>query len=245
MAAILGLFLTMPSSFPYSKEDAPQRTMRERLKDVRRIDVLGAILLLAASLLLTTVLLDISIRHSWSMAVTIVPLIISILCLILFFTWEYSLTRLTIRSEPMFPWHWVYNRPFIAMILSNFLCGMPFNVAVVFIPERLQTVTGTPPLQAGIRLIPYTFGTTIGAIISMVLGKRKVAVVYIMLVGAVLQTIGQTLLSTLPTTTEWPRSAYGYEVLAGVGMGWNYAILQLTTGIIMQGPDLGKPSVHP
>jgi hypothetical protein len=215
------------------------------LRDFRRIDFLGAILLLAGSLLLSTVLLDTSLRESWSATITIVLLVLAIACWVIFFAWEWIVSTYFIRVEAMFPWHWMLDRPWLGMLFSNCLCGMPFNVIVVFVPQRLQTVSGVSALSAGIRLLPYTFGAAAGAGFSMALSKRKVPVVYILLFNAVLQTVGVILLSTLPTNREWPARAYGYELLAGVGMGGSFGMLQLATGIIMQGPHLGKPFLFP
>lgn len=231
--------VAIPASFPYQKEEAPIRTFKGVLHNARRLDILGTLFLLSGSLLLSTVLLDTSIRHSWSSGITIALLILTILSWLCFFPWEWFVSKHLRHVEPMFPWVWMSDRPWLGMLLSNFLCGAPFNVVVVFVPQRLQIVSGTSALDAGIRLLPYTFSAALGGVLSMVASKRKIAVVHVLLFNAVLQTVGIVLLSTLPNTTEWPPRAYVYLIVAGVGMGGSFSMLQLTTGIIMQGPHLG------
>ncbi|KAF2190024.1 major facilitator superfamily transporter [Zopfia rhizophila CBS 207.26] len=235
------LFIALPAEFPYGTSSAPRKSAMEKLKNFKRIDITGGLFLLAGSLLLSTVLLDTSVRHGWASALTISLLVLGIVSWIAFFAWEWLVSRSKMKQEPMFPWHWMHNRPWIGMLISNFLAGMPFNVVVVFLPQRFQTVSGTSPLTAGIRLLPYTFGAAIGAALAMVASsKRRVAVVYILLVGATLQVIGITLLSTLPNTQEFPAKAYGFETIAGVGMGVSFGMLVLATGFVMQGPDLAS-----
>ncbi|KAF1952250.1 MFS general substrate transporter, partial [Byssothecium circinans] len=237
---IVLLAIAIPASFPYRKEDVPPRTIAGVLRDARKLDFFGALLLLAGSLLLSTVLLDTSIRTSWSSSTTITLLVLVLLSWACFFPWEWLVSAYLPQLEPMFPWVWMSNRPWLAMLLSNILWGAPFNVMVVFIPQRLQIVSGFSALSAGLRILPYVLSATIGGGLSMAASKQKVSVVNVLLYNAVLQITGVALLSTLPNTTEWPRRAYGYMVPAGLGMGGGFAMLSLTTGVIMQGPHLGS-----
>ena len=121
--------------------------------------------------------------------------------------------------------------------------GVPFNAVVVFLPQRLQNVSGVSPLDAGIRLLPYTFGAAIGAVLANVIGsKRRFAVIYILLFGAILQLLGLVLLSTLPATREFPVKGYGFEAVAGMGMGVTFGILVLATPFVANPRDLGECS---
>lgn len=111
----------------------------------------------------------------------------------------------------------------------------------MLLPQRLQTISGTSPLAAGIRLLPYTFGAALGAVFANIMGsKRRIAVIYILFLGALLQLLGLVLLSTLPTTRELPAKAYGFETLAGVGVGVTFGILVLATPYVASPRDLGK-----
>ncbi len=124
---------------------------------------------------------------------------------------------------------------------SSFLAGVPFNVAVITIPQRLQAISGATPLEAGIRLLPYTVGVALGAVAANVAGsKRRLAVVYILLFGALLQVLGLAFLCTFPTTSAFPSKGYGFEVLAGFGLGVTFGCLVLTTPFVVDQTDLGK-----
>ena len=124
---------------------------------------------------------------------------------------------------------------------TTFLVGIPFNAIIVLLPQRLQTISGASPLAAGIRLLPYTFGAAFGAVLANVFGsKRRIAVIYILFLGALLQLLGLVLLSTLPITRELPRKAYGFETLAGVGVGVTFGILVLATPYVASPRDLGE-----
>lgn len=109
------------------------------------------------------------------------------------------------------------------------------------LPQRSQAVSGTSPLNAGVRLLPYTFGAALGGVLANILGsKRRVAVIHILFLGAVLQLLGLVLLSTLPITREFPAKGYGFETIAGVGVGVTFAILILATPFVANPRDLGK-----
>lgn len=111
----------------------------------------------------------------------------------------------------------------------------------MLLPQRLQTISGASPLAAGIRLLPYTFGAAFGAVLANVIGsKRRIAVIYILFLGALLQLLGLVLLSTLPIIRELPRKAYGFETLAGVGVGVTFGILVLATPYVASSRDLGE-----
>lgn len=124
---------------------------------------------------------------------------------------------------------------------STFLVGVPFNVVVVLLPERFQIISSASPLNAGIRLLPYTFGAALGAVFAnLISSTRKIAVVYILLSGALLQLVGLVLLSTLPTTGKFPSRGFGFETLAGTGVGVSFGILVLATPFVANPKDLGR-----
>lgn len=124
---------------------------------------------------------------------------------------------------------------------NSFLLGAPFTVAVFQIPQRSQIVNGASPLGAGIRLLPFAFASPVGSIVSaMIAGKLKVPPIYLVLIASTLQVIGFTLLSTLPTSGGFLSHAqYGYEVIAGFGVGVNISTLMLMTPFSVEKRDQG------
>lgn len=108
------------------------------------------------------------------------------------------------------------------------------------LPQRLQVVNGLSPIQAGVRLIPFSLAAPFGSVITAGLAKSvKIPLVYMILVAAALQVIGFALLSTLPTTQAMIPAQYGYQVIAGFGCGINISLLVLITPFCVQERDKG------
>ncbi|CAI4214153.1 unnamed protein product [Parascedosporium putredinis] len=176
---------------------------------LKRLDFLGAFLLLSGSLLLVTAVQETALEFS---------------CWVAFFAWE---RHVTARSEsgawsvePMFPWRLVRNRPWMGMLITTFVIGAPFNVAIVSLPQRFQVVSGVSALGAGVRLIPFS--------------RRPHPPAYFVLLGAILDFVGVGLLSTLPIySTAFPGVGYFYEVLTAA------RDIAVATGAIVQFRFLG------
>lgn len=72
--------------------------------------------------------------------------------------------------------------------------------------------------NARIRLLPYSIDAVLGPFFGIIIGfKKRVAVVQILFLGALLQLLGLALLSTPSTTREFLAKRYGFETTAGVG----------------------------
>jgi hypothetical protein len=118
--------------------------------------------------------------------------------------------------------------------------GVPFNAAVISLPQRFQAVTGTTALGAGIRLLPYSLTASIGSLVANIAGaKGKVPFIYLLFLGTLLQVLGLSLLSTLSTTGPFHVKGYGFETLAGAGVGITFGTLILATPYVVQARDLG------
>ncbi|KAI9710155.1 MAG: hypothetical protein M1820_002957 [Bogoriella megaspora] len=233
VVAIILLLFTIPSHFPHQD----QRSDKARYSlgfppasSLRRLDGLGFLLFLAACLLLLTSLQLAGLDFSWSSAAVLSLLIISIVLWPIFILWEWHVTRKAGVVEPIFPWRLMTNRVWMAMALTNFLCGISYTVPVVEIPLRFQSVYGTSPLRAGTSLLAFAIMTAVGSFwAAMVASKFKVPPVFILIIGAGLQVVGAALLSTIPIEENiWPGQ-YGYQVLLGLGMGANGALLAVMT----------------
>ena len=121
----------MPSTFP--KQARAARTERKercvfRQASLTKLDVVGAGLLLSGSLLLATALLEASDRFSWSSGGTISLLILSGVSWICFFVWEWYITGLDGKQEPVFPWRFVHDRTWMGMLMYESSCPrFPFT----------------------------------------------------------------------------------------------------------------------
>ena len=120
------------------------------------------------------------------------------------------------------------------------MAGVPFTVAIINIPERFQTVNSLSPGQAGIKLIPFSIFVSVGSALSSVFSSRlKIPPVFVVLLGAIMQTVGTALMSTLPAAIG--SRNYGYQILTSIGIGLNLTVLILLTPNLIRGKDQCKP----
>ena len=87
------------------------------LQTLARIDVLGALLLLGACLLLSTGLEQATARISFAAPKILPLLIISGLMWLGFAAWQWFVTQKLPRPEPVLPWRLFNNRIFAGMLM--------------------------------------------------------------------------------------------------------------------------------
>lgn len=127
----------------------PQReNERHWKKNIRRIDFLGAVVLIAAVFALLLAL-DRGSNVSWQAPITLVSLGLSIP---LFAAFVFVETK--VASEPFAPGHIVFNRAIIACYLCNFFAMAGWLAAVFYIPLYWQVAKHISATGAGVRMIP-------------------------------------------------------------------------------------------
>ena len=94
------------------------------------------------------------------------------------------------------------------------------------------------PLAAGIRLLPFALLSPIGSVMAAgFAGKAKMPPIYIILAGSVIQTIGFALLGTSNGSQIINKAQYGYEAIAGFGVGINLASMAVMTPFTVEERD--------
>ncbi|GAB7338282.1 hypothetical protein MBLNU457_4601t1 [Dothideomycetes sp. NU457] len=122
---------------------------------LRRIDFLGAVILIGAVFTLLLAL-DRGSNVSWKATITIVSLSVSIPLFALFIFVE-----MKVAKEPFAPGHIIFDRSLFACYLCNFFSFSGWIAAIFYIPLYFQAVEGMSATQAGIRLVPSTlFGVS-------------------------------------------------------------------------------------
>lgn len=120
------------------------------------------------------------------------------------------------------------------------MTGAVSITCMIQIPIRYQAAGALSPLQAGIRLIPFSVFSPIGVIVVAALSrKRFVPPLYLAFVGEILQIIGLVFLSRSPLDNLGWGGLYGLEVLIGLGMGFCIGTATLMTPFIVEKRDLG------
>lgn len=113
------MILLLPNGFPHLHKPREARiSFRGSFKKVYdRIDILGALMLVAATVLLATGVDEAEEQYAWRSAFVITVLTISGILWILFALWERRVTLKAQLVEPVFPWRFFQNRVWMAMLL--------------------------------------------------------------------------------------------------------------------------------
>ena len=112
---------------------------------------------------------------------------------------------------------------------------------VITLPQRFQVVNQTTPFGAGWRILPFMICAPFAsAFAGYLIQKLKIPPFYVLLVAAILQTIGLALMSTVPTSkASVPRAQYGYEAVLGLGTGLSLSSVILAAPAIIDPKDSG------
>jgi hypothetical protein len=82
--------------------------------------------------------------------------------------------------------------------------------------------------------MPFTFAALFGAAwSSVVTGRFRIPVIFVLLLSGVLQILGFSLLGTLPKTMAVPARMYGFQVIAGFGCGISISLPALAIPFIV------------
>ncbi|PMD16224.1 major facilitator superfamily transporter [Hyaloscypha hepaticicola] len=230
---------SIPFGFPYGKSNRFFRSMIEE-RAWKRIDVLGAFLSLATSILLVFALEEGGVAYPWNSGAVIASFILSGLLWTGFIIWERKLSISKSVCEPMFPWRLAVNRFVLGLLVNGFLTGFPFMAAIFNIPQRLQTVNSTSAIGAGIRLLPLLLLSPIASATSgFLITTLRIPPLYILILGGSLQTIGVGLFSSLSSSDlQIPRAQYGYQVIMGLGFGFNLSTILMMVPMVVDEKDI-------
>ncbi|KAI1459634.1 putative multidrug resistance protein fnx1 [Annulohypoxylon moriforme] len=232
--ALVIAIIAIPNGFPYdNRSNYRQKAVTK--SPLRRIDILGTILILFATLALTSAFEEADKDFPWRSGYVISLLTISGLLWIALIFWERHVTYAGGVREPILPWRFLTNRHMMGVLLNLLFLGGPTIVSMFIIPQRFELVYNLSGLDAGVRLIPFTALLPIGSIIGSTLaGKHKIPLVYLLLGGSILQVISFSVLGTLPSTLTIPPRIYGLEVVGGLGCGSNFALLFTMIPFVIQ-----------
>ncbi|MCJ1306888.1 hypothetical protein MMC25_000532 [Agyrium rufum] len=232
------LVLAIPNNFPYHGKNAGKVYPPIR-ETISKIDVVGALTLLAASILLFSALEEGGTHSSWRSATVLCLLIIGVLFWIFFFAREKWQSMRPIGHESVLPWDIISDRFPTAVLLHGCFTGGSFLLVIINLPQKFQIVNEVSPFGAGYRLLALMLCSPLGSLASgIMVEKIKLSPFYPMILGSVLQTIGLALMTTLPTVqTSVPAAQYGYEVILGLGFGLSMSVILMTTPLVVKPKD--------
>jgi len=128
---------------------------------------------------------------------------------------------------------------------NTYFAGTILTVCIVQIPQRFINVNDMNAFQAGARLLPFGAFIPAGSTLAATLmGRAKTPPMYILIAGGLLEIVGTICLSRTPTTYQVSAAQYGFQILAGTGVGFFNAVLILLVPIVLERRDLGKSSIN-
>ena len=126
--ALALLLIAIPNGFPYhGLQSTTKKSLSGilTLESLRRIDFVGAILLLVASMLFVAALQVAEIYYPWSSSLVISFLAVSGAVLVFFLGYEWLVSHTDRHPEPVFPWRFLKNRVWMGTILYAHSLSMP------------------------------------------------------------------------------------------------------------------------
>jgi len=121
------------------------------------------------------------------------------------------------------------------------LAGIPFTSVIIELPQQFQAVNNISPLLAGVWILPFSLScATSSALTGLFTSKLKIPPIIVITVGTGLQTIGLTLLYTLPVSLNISVSHYGFQTLAGFGVGLTLTTLLSLAPFVVSSHDRGR-----
>lgn len=220
----------IPNGFPYHGQSKHKLTGNPTppARTFQRLDITGSILVMMSTLAFTACFQEAESRFAWNSAFTITLLVATVILWSVLLLWERHVTLSSHAREPVLPWRFFTNRAMVGILLGFVFLGGPMSVVNFQLPQRFQLVNGLSGLDAGVRLLPFGAAVPVGTIAGAnAASKLRIPAIYLVMLGAAIQIVGYSLLSTLGSSLSIEPALYGYQVLVGFGSGMSYQVLYL------------------
>ncbi|KAE8212556.1 hypothetical protein CF327_g3812 [Tilletia walkeri] len=195
---------------------APERSIAGGLLEV---DWLGLITLSGS---LTGILLALSwggSMYTWNSANIICALVFSTLGLAFYLFVEFRIAK-----RPGLPKILFTNRTAVAGFFFSFLHGVVAFGLIYYLPIVFQSVKGHSLMRSAVDVLVTAFVLSPSAVAGGLLMVKTGDYKYIMLLGAVLQTVGLGLMS-MWTYTSNDGEYYGYQIPGAIGVGLGFSVV--------------------
>lgn len=199
----------------------PNQLRPARRRPLKELDIIGAILIIAASVLIVFSFQDAGLKaNAWKQAIFIVPLIVGCLCAAGLVGWEYFVAHTWEgKFATMFPLRLMKRRVYMGCVATALLGGFPYFVVIYALPLRLQVVNEKSPLLAGLSLLPMLGAVAIASALGGGIHRKRERIFGALLAGSLFMLVGSACLSTLDNAVAIPVKMYGFEVFVGIGFG--------------------------
>ncbi|MFZ3567228.1 MFS transporter [Streptomyces sp. BH097] len=197
-----------------------------------RLDVLGALLLAAASTCLVLLTSWGGTEYEWGDRVIIGLGVGALASTLLFLIAE------KFAAEPLIPLRLFRDSVFNVSGLVGMVVGVALFGAASYLPTFLQMVDGASATESGLLMLPMMGGVVVASIVSGQLISHTGTYKLYPILGGALSTAGMYLLSRLEADT--PRLEYSvYMAVLGAGIGLIMPVLVLAVQNSVRASDLG------
>lgn len=200
---------------------------------VRRIDFLGALLAVGA-----TVCLVFGLNwggdpaYGWTSSRVVGPLIAAGVLAAAFLVVE------RFAAEPILPARLLRNQVFAADSVLSLASGIVMLPLFIYLPLFLQGVLGDSATNSGLILTPMSVSVVIGAGVTTGLIAKRQRYQAITVIGACILTAGVFLLTRLTPATSHAQAG-AFMVVAGIGLGTFFAVQTLAAQNAVTPDQLG------
>jgi EmrB/QacA subfamily drug resistance transporter len=190
-----------------------------------KLDLIGALLMMSAAILLLLVLTWGGVRFAWTS-----PQILGLLAISGLLWWLFS-WRLTHADEPFLPLA-VLSNPVVRAGTLAASCGMGSQIGLtVFMPLFYENVHHLSPSNAGWALIPIAVMTTPGSILSGQVMVRFRHYKWLPTIGLSVAALTHTFLAWWPTAPLWVVIVALSVIGAGVGTVFSVATVSIQNAV--------------
>jgi EmrB/QacA subfamily drug resistance transporter len=210
------------------------RRMPESFGPDTTVDVPGVVLVTLAAFGLVWGIMR-GNEAGWASAETVSVLAGGVVLAAVFVAWERR------AKKPLVPLRLFRSRPFSAGVGASFLFYASMYSVVFFLPQFFQSAQGEGPLDAGLRLLPWTatlfFVAPVAGRLVNRLGERRLVVA-----GVLMQALGFGWIGLVaaPDLPFWNLAAP--LVVAGAGVSMAMPAAQNAVLSAVDRPDVGKAS---
>ncbi|KAL7927332.1 major facilitator superfamily domain-containing protein [Trichoderma austrokoningii] len=225
----------------------PQKLQTEytsQLRSWKQFDIVGALLGIAASVLVVFALENAGESEAWEAVKFIVPVTLGLLSWIMLFLWSSWVDiRLSPNIVSVFPITLFRNRRYTRTVLTTLFAGCPYLLLIYSVPMRMQVVSGKSPLIAGLSLLPMLGTVAIGSIISgkMNASANHSTLTATMRVGTALMSCGCAFIIAGQGRKD---DAVILGLLTLVGLGFGLCTSAATNMISVEVPAQHRASAH-
>ncbi|MFF0427921.1 MFS transporter [Streptomyces sp. NPDC004520] len=197
-----------------------------------RFDVLGALLLAAASTCLVLLTSWGGTEYAWDSRVILALAGGALGTALLFLLVE------RFAAEPLIPLRLFRDSVFTVTALVGAVVGIALFGAASYLPSFLQMVEGASATESGLLMLPFMGGIVIASVVSGQLISRTGHYKIYPVLGGAVSVLGMWLLSRLDTDT--PRLQYSlWQAVLGTGIGLVMPVLVLAVQNSVRPADLG------